>query len=119
MKVFNETHHEIYCQGSLITESLILSAAHCFHYKDVIPKLHVVLGSDEPLKLNLKEGKKRNIEYNHEIGEWIHLMSIHSDNFSLTLSYAWDTPTHSMPSDGQHPLKKLSFMSGLIFLAQQ
>ena len=69
LKVIDEIHHEILCQGSLITDSLILTAAHCFHDENDIPKLYVVLGSDEPLKLNFKEGKKRNVEYIHEIGE--------------------------------------------------
>ena len=50
VRVDDETHHEIICHGSLISRDVVLTAAHCYKIKGIIPKLHIVIGSVEPLK---------------------------------------------------------------------
>ena len=36
VRVDNETHHEIYCHGSLISRNIVLTAAHCYKIKGKI-----------------------------------------------------------------------------------
>ena len=73
MRVENETHHEIYCHGSLLSEDVLVTAAHCFKIKSIIPRLFVVIGSVEPLKEGTpaveKYNKRRKIEPIQEIKE--------------------------------------------------
>lgn len=73
IRVDNETNHFIYCHGALISNDIVLTAAHCFKYKALIPKLHIVIGSVEPLKEGSPavEGynKRRKIEPIQEIQE--------------------------------------------------
>ena len=67
VRVNNETHHDIHCHGSLITLDVVLSAAHCYKNKTMIPELFVVLGALEPLKAGITVDKKREINYIYEI----------------------------------------------------
>ena len=71
--MIKENKHVIFCHGSLITNNVILSAAHCFKDQAVIPKLFVVLGVLEPLKEGSppaeRQNKKRKIKSIHEIDQ--------------------------------------------------
>ena len=69
--VNNETHHSIHCHGSLIALDIVLSAAHCYKNKTMIPELFVVLGSLEPLKAGITIDEKRGIKNIYEIKEII------------------------------------------------
>ena len=55
----NETDHEIFCHGSLITTQHILSASHCYKEGVDISKLFIVLGSREPLKEGVRKSRKK------------------------------------------------------------
>ena len=69
VRVINETHHIIHCHGSLIASDVILSAAHCFLNKTMIPELFIVLGSLEPLKEGIEIDLKRGIKTIYEVKE--------------------------------------------------
>ena len=71
VRVNNETDHDIHCHGSLIALNVVLSAAHCYKNKTMIPELFVVLGALEPLKAGITIDKKREINYIYEIKEVI------------------------------------------------
>ena len=69
----NETHHVIHCHGSLISNDIVLSAAHCYKSNDTNSKLYVVLGSVEPFKQGTRAvaryNRKRKIKPIQEIKE--------------------------------------------------
>ena len=69
VRVINETHHIIHCHGSLIASDVILSAAHCFLNKTMLPELFIVLGSLEPLKEGIEIDLKRGIKTIYEVKE--------------------------------------------------
>ena len=69
VRVLNETHHTIHCHGSLIASDVILSAAHCFLNKTMLPELFIVLGSLEPLKEGIEIDLKRGIKTIYEVKE--------------------------------------------------
>ena len=71
IRVNGESDHEIHCHGSLISLNVVLSAAHCYKNKTMIPELFVVLGALEPLKAGITIDVKREINYIYEIKEVI------------------------------------------------